>query len=53
MKTALIAAGIAVFLVYGFILYCCVKVGKESGEQYNRLKERKEQEDGRSSVCKG
>ena len=28
MKTVLIAAAIVVFLVYGFVLYCCVKVGK-------------------------
>ena len=30
MKTALIIAAIVVFLVYGFVLYCCIKVGKES-----------------------
>ena len=30
MKTVLIAAAIVVFLVYGFVLYCCIKVGKES-----------------------
>lgn len=51
MKTVLIVAGI-VFLVYGFVLYCCIKVGKESDEQYNRLREGKEQEDDRSRVCK-
>ena len=30
MKIVLITAAIAVFLVYGFVLYCCIKVGKES-----------------------
>lgn len=39
MKTVLIVAGIIVFLVYGFVLYCCIKVGKESDEQYNKLRE--------------
>lgn len=53
MKTVLIAAAIVVFLVYGFVLYCCVKVGKEADEQYGRMKEGKEQKDGRSKVCKG
>lgn len=52
MKTVLIIAGIIVFLVYGFVLYCCIRVGKESDEQYNKLKEGKEQEDDRSRVCK-
>ena len=52
MKTVLIVAGIIVFLVYGFVLYCCIKVGKESDEQYNKLREGKEQEDDRSRVCK-
>lgn len=51
MKTVLIVAGIIVFLVYGFVLYCCIKVGKESDEQYNKLREGKEQEDDRSRVC--
>lgn len=52
MKTVLIIAGIIVFLVYGFVLYGCIRVGKESDEQYNKLKEGKEQEDDRSRVCK-
>ena len=52
MKTVLIVAGIIVFLVYGFVLYYCIRVGKESDEQYNRLREGKEQEDDRSRVCK-
>ena len=52
MKTALIIAAIVVFLVYGFVLYCCIRVGKESDEQYNRLREGKEQGDDRSRVCK-
>lgn len=52
MKTVLIVAGIIVFLVYGFVLYCYIKVGKEFDEQYNRLREGKEQEDDRSRVCK-
>ena len=51
-KTVLIVAGIIVFLVYGFVLYCCIRVGKESDEQYNKLREGKEQEDDRSRVCK-
>ena len=41
MKTVLIIAGIIVFLVYGFVLYCCIRVGKESDEQYNKLKDAK------------
>lgn len=52
MKTVLIVAGIIVFLVYGFVLYCCIRVGKESDEQYNKLREGKEQENDRSRVCK-
>lgn len=52
MKTVLIVAGIIVFLVYGFVLYSCIRVGKESDEQYNKLREGKEQEDDRSRVCK-
>lgn len=52
MKTVLIVAGIIVFLVYGFVLYCCIRAGKESDEQYNKLREGKEQEDDRSRVCK-
>ena len=52
MKTVLIVAGIIVFLVYGFVLYCCIKVAKESEEQYKRLREGKDQEDDRSRVCK-
>lgn len=52
MKTVLIVAGIIVFLVYGFVLYCCIRVGKESDEQYNKLREGKEQGDDRSRVCK-
>ena len=51
-KTVLIVAAIAVFLVYGFVLYCCIKVGKESDEQYRRLKE-EGQKDGREDIYKG
>ena len=51
-KTVLIVAAIAVFLVYGFVLYCCIKVGKESDEQYRRLKE-EGQKDGRENIYKG
>lgn len=29
-KTVLIVAAAAVFLVYGFVLWCCIKVGAES-----------------------
>ena len=52
MKTVLIVAGIIVFLVYGFVLYLCISFGKESDEQYKRLRDGKEQEDDRSRVCK-
>ena len=51
-NTYQVIPGIIVFLVYGFVLYCCIRVGKESDEQYNRLREGKEQEDDRSKVCK-
>ena len=27
-KTVLIVAAAAVFLVYGFVLWCCIKVGR-------------------------
>ena len=37
MKTVLIAASVAVFLVYGFVMYCCIKVGAESVKDYDRL----------------
>ena len=37
MKTVLIAASVAVFLVYGFVMYCCIKVGAESEKDYDRL----------------
>ena len=30
MKTLLIVAAIIVFLVHGFVMYCCIKVGAES-----------------------
>lgn len=52
-KTVLIVAAVAVFLVYGFVLYCCIKVGKESDEQYRKLKEGKEQENGRGNLHEG
>lgn len=51
-KTVLIVAAIAVFLVYGFVLYCCIKVGKESDKQYRKLKE-EGQKDGREDIYKG
>ena len=33
-KTVLIVAAAAVFLVYGFVLWCCIKVGAESEKEY-------------------
>ena len=37
MKTVLIAASVVVFLVYGFVMYCCIKVGAESEKNYDEL----------------
>ncbi|MFR5815961.1 hypothetical protein [Hominisplanchenecus sp.] len=41
-KTVLIVAAAAVFLVYGFVLWCCIKVGAESEKEYMKLAEREE-----------
>ncbi len=41
IKIVLIIAIIVVFILYGFLLYCCVKVGKESEQKYRRLEEEK------------
>ena len=38
-KTVLIVAAAAVFLVYGFVLWCCIKVGAESEKEYMKLAE--------------
>ena len=38
MKTLLIVAAIIVFLVHGFVMYCCIKVGAESEKNYDELK---------------
>ena len=37
MKTLLIVAAIIVFLVHGFVMYCCIKVGAESEKNYDEL----------------
>ena len=36
MKTVIIALVVMVFLVCGFVLYSCVRVGKKAEEQYSR-----------------
>ena len=36
MKAVIIALVVMVFLVCGFVLYCCVRVGKKAEEQYSR-----------------
>lgn len=41
-KTVLIVAAVAVFLVYGFVLWCCIKVGAESEKEYMKLQKREE-----------
>lgn len=41
-KTVLIVA--AVFLVYGFVLWCCIKVGAESEKEYMKLAEKRGKE---------
>lgn len=46
MKTVLIAASVAVFLVYGFVMYCCIKVGAESEKDYERLTKGEGKENG-------
>ena len=40
MKTVIIALTVIVFLVCGFVLYCCVRVGKKAEEQYSRQRGR-------------
>ena len=37
MKTLLIVAAIIVFLVHGFVMYCCIKGGAESEKNYDEL----------------
>lgn len=41
-KTVLIVAAAAVFLVYGFVLWCCIKVGAESEKEYMNWQKREE-----------
>ena len=36
-KTVLIVAAAAVFLVYGFVLWCCIKVGAEREERSSNV----------------
>lgn len=43
-KTVLIVAAVAVFLVYGFVLWCCIKVGAESEKEYMKLAEKRGKE---------
>ena len=43
-KTVLIVATAAVFLVYGFVLWCCIKVGAESEKEYMKLAEKRGKE---------
>mgnify|MGYP001042798502 CR=1 FL=1 len=43
-KTVLIVAAAAVFLVYGFVLWCCIKVGAESEKEYMKLAEKRGKE---------
>ena len=45
-KTVLIVAAAAVFLVYGFVMYCCIKVGAESEKDYDRLTKGEGKENG-------
>ena len=37
-------AAAAVFLVYGFVLWCCIKVGAESEKEYMKLAEKRGKE---------
>ena len=46
MKTLLIVAAIIVFLVHGFVMYCCIKVGAESEKNYDRLTKGEGKENG-------
>ena len=51
-KTVLIVAAAAVFLVYGFVLWCCIKVGAESEKEYMKLAEKRGKEQQRSKdIC--
>ena len=43
-KTVLIVAAAAVFLVYGFVLWCCITVGAESEKEYMKLAEKRGKE---------
>ncbi len=47
MKTVIIALMVMVFLIGGFVLYSCVKVGKKAEEQYCRQREGKVPENDR------
>ena len=46
MKTLLIVAAIIVFMVHGFVMYCCNKVGAESEKNYEELAKGVRQETG-------
>lgn len=37
MKTLLIVAAIIVFMVHGFVMYCCIKVGGRIRKDYEEL----------------
>lgn len=37
MKTVLIIIGVTIILVYGFVLYCCVKVGAEAERDFHKI----------------
>lgn len=43
-KIVLIVAAAAVFLVYGFVLWCYIKVGAESEKEYMKLAEKRGKE---------
>ena len=50
MKTLLIVAAIIVFLVHGFVMYCCIKVGAESEKNYDELAKGVRKEKGPSTI---
>ena len=37
MKTALITIGVIIFLVDGFILYCCVRAGAKADAELKKM----------------
>ena len=48
-KTVLIVAAAAVFLVYGFVLWCCIKVGGEN--QKKEIYETRQKRRGKEQQC--